>query len=153
MRRISSRATYCYKRVFPLLDLGILLVFSAIVLVSSLQSGELPPMPLLIIPAAIVAVGYVFTRFLVRDLVDEVLDDGDALIIKNGERQQRVLLSDILAVDHSVLVNPPRVTLTLGRLGPFGTKVTFCAPLRFLPFTTSPVVRDLTARIDAARRA
>jgi hypothetical protein len=29
--------------------------------------------------------------------------------------------------------------------------VTFCAPTRFIPFATSPVIDDLIKRVDAAR--
>src|SRR5262245_21238702 len=135
MRRISSRATFWYKRVFLICDVGFLLLFVVAILVFVVQVGETPPAPFVLIPLAIVVTGYVMHKLLVSDLVDEVLDDGDALVIKNGERQQRVLLSDIREVDYSLLVNPPRVTLTIDRLGPFGHTVTFCAPLRFVPFT------------------
>jgi hypothetical protein len=153
MRRISSRATVWYKRIFPIFDFGILLLFLAGALVFIVRTGEMPPLPFLLIPLALVVAGYVMHKLLVSDLVDEVLDDGDALIIKNSECQQRVLLSDIRKVDYSLLVNPPRVTLTIDRPGPFGQQVTFCAPLRFVPFTISPVIRDLIRRTAAARGA
>jgi len=34
----------------------------------------------------------------------------------------------------------------------FGSQVAFCAPIRFVPFSTSPIVDELIQRIDAARR-
>ena len=44
MRRISSRATYWYKRVFPLLDLGILFRTVGIVLLGYGSAAVLRPL-------------------------------------------------------------------------------------------------------------
>jgi len=152
MRRISSRATVYYKRIFPICWFGFLGLVIIGVLVSAVRTGELPSAPLLLIPAAMMLFGYLLDKRLVSDLVDEVLDDGDALIIRNSGRQQRVQLSDIRSLDCSLLVNPQRVTLTIDRLGPFGSRVAFLAPVSFVPFTSSPIVRDLALRIEIARR-
>jgi hypothetical protein len=46
----------------------------------------------------------------------------------------------------------PLVTLTLKRPCQFGTKVTFMALSRFLPFSTNPIVDELIEKVDAARR-
>jgi hypothetical protein len=35
----------------------------------------------------------------------------------------------------------------------FGDRVSFYAPVSFMPFSTSPIVDELIKRIDAARRA
>ena len=107
----------------------------------------------MIVPVGMAAFGYVLMRKLVFDLVDEVLDDGSALVVKNGNREDRIALSDIANVNYSVFANPPRVTLLLRKPSLFGTQVTFCAPVRFVPFATSPVIDELIARIDASRRA
>jgi hypothetical protein len=151
MPRISSSATFFYKRVFPIIWFGFLLIFVAISLFSGSRSGAFPPVPFLIMPALMMVIGYVIMKKLVFDLVDEVLDAGDALLIRNGSQQGQVPLSEIMNVSYSQLVNPPRVTLSLRNPGAFGAKVTFCAPLRFMPFSTSPVIDKLIERIDAAR--
>jgi len=104
------------------------------------------------VPIAMLGFGYWLMRKLVFDLVDEVLDTGDALIVRNRGREERVALANITNVSYSPFINPPRVTLSLRQPSLFGTKVTFCAPVRFMPFTTSPVVDELIERIDAARR-
>jgi hypothetical protein len=39
----------------------------------------------------------------------------------------------------------------LRRTTVFGDQITFGAPLRFVPFSTSPLIDDLINRIDAAR--
>ena len=36
-------------------------------------------------------------------------------------------------------------------IGVFGDNVSFCAPVRFIPFSTHPIINELIERIDAAR--
>ena len=83
--------------------------------------------------------------------VDGVWDDGEALVVRNRGREDRVALSEIMNVSYSPLVSPPRVTLLLRRLSICGTEFTFCAPLRFLAFAADPVIEELIRRVDAAR--
>jgi len=150
MVRVYSKATFYYKRIFPILFFGILLV-AAIAPHTGSASGQLP-LPFLIVPAAITVVAFVLMKRLVFDLVDEVWDDGDALIVRNGETQDRIAFTDIKNVSYSVLMNPPRVTLSLRQPSAFGSQVSFCAPLRFIPFATSPIIDALIDRIDAKRK-
>ena len=92
---------------------------------------------------------------LIFDLVDEVLDAGDALVIRNGDREERVALSDIVNVSYAQLTNPPRVTLSLRNPTQFGDRVTFCAPVRLSPlavFSPNPAIDELIKRVDAARQ-
>jgi hypothetical protein len=152
MSRISSHATFLYKRVFPIFWFGLLLLFLAFGLIGALRSGRSPSLLFLIVPLLMMAFGYFIMKKLIFDLVDEVVDVGDALIISNGGRQERVALSDIVNVSYSPFVNPPRVTLSLRTPGAFGSRVTFCAPIRLVPFSSSPVIDALIERIDAARR-
>ena len=100
-----------------------------------------------------IVLGYSIMRKLVFDLVDEVWDDGDALIVKNGVQPQRIALSEIKNVSYSPYMNPPRVTLSSRHPTVFGDKITFGAPVRVIPFSTSPIIDDLIERTDAARRA
>jgi hypothetical protein len=106
----------------------------------------------LLVPAIMMIVGYIMMKKLLFDLVDEVLDAGDALVVRNGDREERVALSDIMNVGYSPYMNPPRVTLSLRNPGIFGDKVSFCAPVSFMPFSASPIIDELIKRIDAARR-
>ncbi len=152
MRRISSRTTFVYKRIFPLLFFGIVSLFIAFVIVGGLRSGQNPPLPVLIVPVLAAAFIYFVMKRLIFDLVDEVLDAGDALIVRNRGQEDRIALSDITNVNYTPLVSPPRVTLSLRRASVFGAEVTFCAPTRFVPFSSSPVINELIQRIDAARQ-
>ena len=150
MRRISSKTTYLYKRVFPLIWFGFLLLFVGVSLVSGAHGLQM--LPFLIGPVFMAGFGYFIMKKLVFDLVDEVTDLGDALLVKNGNREERIALSNITNVNYSPLVSPPRVTLSLRQPGIFGKQVTFCAPVRFVPFSPSPIIGDLIQRIDSTRR-
>jgi hypothetical protein len=153
MRRISSGMTFFYKRIFPIIWFGFLALFMAAPFVAPMIGGSISPMVFVIAPIMMI-VGYFSMRKLVFDLVDEVLDAGDALVIRNRRLEERIALSDITNVGYSQYMNPPRVTLSLRNPSLFGDRVSFCAPVSLLPtFSTSPIIDELIKRVDAARRA
>jgi hypothetical protein len=152
MRRISSKTTFFNKRVFPVVWFGFIALSIALPLFVGRQHNSTPPIPFLFFPAIMAAVGFFVMKKLVFDLVDEVWDDGDALVVKNGGQEQRIPLGDIKNVSYSPYMNPPRVTLSLRRPTVFGDQITFGAPLRIVPFSTSPAINDLIDRIDVARQ-
>jgi hypothetical protein len=152
MGRISSRTTFYYKRIFPIVWFGFLAVFLTVSVFNGLNTGRYPPLPFFIGPVIMTVFGYFVMKKLIFDLVDEVVDLGDTLLIKNGNQEERVALSDIMNVNYSALVSPPRVTLSMRKPSKFGAQITFCAPIRFVPFATSPAINGLIARVDAARR-
>ena len=151
MRLISSKMTFFNKRVFPAIWFGFLAVFIGLALFSGAGRNPASLLPVLIAPAIMIVFGYVVMKKLVFDLADEVWDDGDSLVVKNGGQEQRIALSDIKNVSYSPFVNPPRVTLSLRRPTVFGDEITFSAPLRLVPFSKSPVITDLIERVDQAR--
>jgi hypothetical protein len=154
MRRISSRWTFFYKRVFPVFWCGILILFVAVQVFKTGQSGDYPPLvPFLIAPIIMLVFGFFFLRKFVFDLVDEVWDDGDTLLVRNRGQEERINLADIKNVSSSQLSSPPRITLSLRRPSLFGDQVTFCGPLRLLPFASNPAIDDLVDRIDRARES
>jgi hypothetical protein len=152
MRRISSQLTFFYKRVFPIVWFGFLFVFMGVALFANPRAGSPPLLPFLLVPAGMIVLGFFLMKRLIFDLVDEVWEDGDSLIVKNRGEEQRIALSDIKNVNYQTLTSPPRVTLSLRQPMASGDRVTFCAPVRFMPFSTSPLIDDLIERIDAARR-
>jgi hypothetical protein len=96
--------------------------------------------------------GIFIMKKLVLDLVDEVWDEGDSLVVRNRGEEQHIPLSDIRNVNYQSFTSPPRVTLSLRQPNASGDRITFCAPVRLVPFSTSPVIDDLINRVDAARR-
>ena len=156
MRRISSGMTFFYKRIFPIIWFGFLVLFIAAPFVAPLFGGSFSgsPTAFLLVPVVMFMVGYFMMKKLLFDLADEVLDAGDALVIRNGHLEERVALSEIMNVAYTPFMNPPRVTLSLRNPGMFGDRVSFCAPVSLMPtFSTSPIIDELIKRIDAARIA
>ena len=152
MRRISSKWTFFYKSVFPIFWFGFIILFLVVALFVPMRSGQSPPIPALIVPAIMFVVGFFLMKKFVFDLADEVWEDNDVLIVKNRGQEQRIALRDIKNVSYSPMMSPPRVVLSLRRPTVFGGQIAFCAPVRFVPFATSPIVDDLIDRIDAARQ-
>ena len=152
MTLISSRATAFYKRGFPILWFGFLLVLIVMPLIVSSQTGQWAQPTFFIVPIMLMAIGYYVFKRIIFNLVDQVYDLGDALLVRNGTQEERIALSDITNVSYTPLMNPPQVTLSLRQPTAFGVKLTFCAPKRFVPFGSSPVIDELIRRVDAARR-
>lgn len=144
--------TFFNKRVFPAIWFGFLALFIAVPIILGLYRNSTPPIPFLLFPAIMAAVGFFIMKRLIFDLVDEVWEDGDSLVVKNAGQEQRIALSDIKNVSYSPFINPPRVTLSLRRPTVFGDEITFVAPARLIPFATSPLIKDLIDRVDAARQ-
>ena len=59
-----------------------------------------------------------------RALLDEVILDGDCLLMRRGDVRVSLPLNDILTIDRDYWAN---ITLTTGRATPFGTEITFIA--------------------------
>jgi len=110
-----------------------------------------PFIPFLVVPVVMATFGYMLFRKLIFDLVDEVWDDGDALVVKNSGIEGRIALTAIINVAFSTLTNPERVTLTLREPGRFGKEITFSPPRRFLGFARSPIIGELIERVDRTR--
>ncbi len=151
MIKISSRSTFFSKKVFPVIWFGFLVFFIIIALAGMAAKSEIIA-PLLIMPVFMAIFGYVIMKKLVFDLADEVWDTGDALLVKNKNEEELIPLTNIINVSYSVMVNPPRVTLTLRQPCRFGKEVSFSPPVRFVPFSKSPIIAELIERIDAKRR-
>jgi hypothetical protein len=152
MRRISSKWTFFYKRIFPVIFFGFLVVFIGIALFANLRSNSaLDNIPFLIVPIVMTVIVFFISKKLIFDLADEVWEDGDTLVVRNFGQEQRIALADIKNVNYSPLISPPRVTLSLRRPTVFGDEVTFCAPVRLVPLAPNPVINDLIERVDRAR--
>jgi hypothetical protein len=94
---------------------------------------------------------YFLMRQVLFDLVDEAWDVGDYLLFKNKGIEETVPLTNIMNVSYTVLINPPRVTLTLRIPSRLGNEITFSPPHALKPFKKSPIVDELIERVDRAR--
>jgi hypothetical protein len=116
------------------------------------KRGEAIDWGFLVVPLFMAIIGYAVMKMLVLDLVDEVLDLGDALLVRNAGQEERILLNNISNVSHATFTNPPRITLTLRQPSRFEKNVTFSPLLRLNPFSKDPIAEELIERVDAARQ-
>jgi len=156
---ISSKMTFFYKRIFPALWFGLLAFFVLISVPTSFaisaKSGTAPIFPFLLVPTFLAVFGYFLFRSLIFDLADEVRDEGAVLTVRKDDIAECIDLEDIINVNSTILMNPPRITLTLRRSGALGDSVSFMPPARFAiasAFRIHPVAEDLIRRIDAKRQ-
>lgn len=152
MTRLSSRWTFFYKRLFPVIWFGFIALFVLLPWTNRHHTQGLP-LPVFIMPVVMGVFGYLLFRRLLFDLVDEMWDDGDALVARNGGVEQRIPLQTIINVGFSTMTRPERVTLRLREPGSLGPEVTFMPPARFVFFGRNPVIDELIERVDRARRA
>ena len=152
MSRISSTLPFYYKRIFPLIWVGGCVLIGGLGLYAALSKGS-GLFPLVIITPIIFVLGIYFMKKYVSDLVDEVLDDGDALVVKNNGQEQRIALADITNVSYAAMTSPPRVVLSLRHPTVFGDQVAFCAPVQIMTFATSPTITELIKRVERARES
>jgi hypothetical protein len=152
MPLMSSKMTFFYKRIFPIIWFGFLAVFFAIALVKGLAADPISNLPFLIVPIVMAIIGYQFMKRMAFNLVDQVFDLGDALLVRSGGQEERIALADIKNVNFSPYMSPPQVTLSLRRPSVFGDTIVFCGPARFMPLSSDPIIEKLVHRIDAARR-
>lgn len=150
MKKLTSKATFFHKRIFPTIWFGFLGLFICIGLFST-TSGKGPGIMFLIVPIAMIIFGYFLMRKLVWDLIDEVYDDGTSVLFRNSEQEVRVNLKDIKNVSYSTMTNPPRVTLSIRYKTRFGDKLTFSPPSSWVPFKKNEDIEELIDRIDEAR--
>ena len=152
MQLVSSKMTFFYKLIFPVIWFGFLAVFFLVGLVKSLAGDPISNLPSLIVPVVMAIVGYQIMKKMAFNLVDEVFDLGDALLVRSGGQEERIALADIKNVNFVPYMSPPQVTLSLRRPSVFGDTIVFCTPARLMPLSPSPMIEKLVDRIDAARR-
>ena len=147
MTKISG-STFYFKTLFPVVWFGLLTLFLLRAGLTDERSLEF------VIGSIVMAIfGFAFFKTTVWDLADEILDAGDHLIFRKGEKKQRVRFEEIINIDYKHMAAPERVTIHFLSPGATGRRLVFNPPLRLNPFSESPIVADLIARVDNARGA
>jgi hypothetical protein len=150
MKKLSSKSTFFYKRIFPAIWFGFIIFFILTALFVDRRDSNADVM-IFVVPVFMAVIGYFIMKNLVFDLMDEVYDEGSSLLFKNKGRTVRVNLTDIKNVSYSVMVNPPRVTISLRHKTEFGDELSFSPPASLIPFKKNPDIKELIDRIDRAR--
>ena len=150
MKRLSSKWTVFYKKIFPIIWFGILIFIG----LGAFGAGKKIDEPGILIGALLfmAAFGYLLMKHLVFDLADEVWGRGDNLLIKNKGIDVIVHLSNIINVNYAHYMNPPKVTLDLRTPCRLGKSISYSAHTSIIPFKKDPLVMELIEKIDTARR-
>jgi hypothetical protein len=150
MQKISTKGIFFIKWVYPLVWLGFLAFFAAMLFT---QGDYKENLIFLIVPFAMAVFGYFFMKKTVWNLADEVYDCGDSLLVRNRGTEEIIALSNILNISISKYSKSHEITLRLENPGMFGSEISFCpkAPFAFIPFSKNLVFEDLAVRIDEAR--
>jgi hypothetical protein len=88
MSLISSKMTFFYKRVFPIIWFGVLAVLFLVGLIKGL-ADPFSNLPFLIVPIVMAIFGYQFMKRITFNLVDQVFDLGDALLVRGGGQEEQ----------------------------------------------------------------
>ena len=89
MRPLSSKMTFYYKRVSPVSFFGVVLLMFGFGLISVLRDRQVSNVPFLIVLLLLAVFAYRFMKKLVFNLSDEVLDAGNALVVRSTHRTVR----------------------------------------------------------------
>lgn len=146
VRKISSRATFWNRRVFPVLWFGFLALWSCAAGYGVFHKGV--PIFVLLVPAVMAVFGFLMMRWLVFPLADEVFLDGDEVIVRKGGREIRFPVRQIINVDSSVMTRPERITLLLREPCEWGREIVFTPTFHFRWFTRHPIAGELIARAN-----
>lgn len=156
MQRLSSRSTFFFKRVFPAFWFGFLALWTVAWAGSAVATHNMKMLAVLPGPLIMALFGYALFKWLLFGLVDEVWLEGDQLLVRNRGEQSHVPLANIINVNASVMVSPPRITLSLRQASAaLGKDISFMPIGRtslLAAFKPSPVAADLIQRIDALRQ-
>ena len=143
-----------YKRVFPCLWFGFIGLFLVVALITAVVGRRPTPIEaavFFLLPIGMGVFGYIVLRFVVFNMADEVLVDGDALIVKLRNCEQRIALSNIKNVTYNNFYNPSRITLMLREKVDGADAVAFIPTFRIFQHTLHPTAQILIDRVDAIR--
>ena len=129
---------------------GFLIIFLCVGLIANIAvKGD--RIMFVVVPIGMIIFGYFLMKKLVWDLIDEVYDEGTALLFRNRGQEFRVMLKDIKNVSYTIMMNPPRVTLSIRYPTDLGDELSFSPPASWNPFKKNQDIEVLIDRIDKAR--
>jgi hypothetical protein len=159
MRRLSSSSTFFYKWVFPVIWLG----FIGFGFIMGFFSPHIrqypPPVPMIVaMPIIMLVFSFFLFRRLLGGLADEVMLDGDTLIVKKGDEQLRIALAEVININSLNAVNPRRISLRLRNSTRLGRDIDFIPvgrrSFRFVGMIRlDPLAEELIDRVEALRRS
>ena len=151
-QRLSSRLTFFYRFVFPLLWIPGFGLATLVLWTGGTTTGEPIPIEVKFIFLAGMIAGSLTILWLALRIRTVYLER-DRLVVSEGLREIRIPLTAIVEVKESRMWNPKMVTVVLDRSSEYPDRVVFIAPMTFqFVWSDHPVVRELRGHIDRAKR-
>lgn len=147
-RLLSSRLTYFYKRVFPVVWI---LTFSAGTFFLWIYNYEGTSSFKWFVLVCLLG-GSIFLRwFSVRLKVVSL--QGEQIVVSDYRSKETISLRQIEEVTETRIWNPKLIKLRLNRPGRWGDEIVFIAPIRFqFIFSNHPLVKELRHMIQTTRQ-
>lgn len=123
-------------------------LFGALSLVTMLGFGGMPGTLVL---ASVAVLLLLIEKATHSAVVDEVLDEGDHLVFRDGDIAQRIRLRDIEGVRLVLWNRPGRVVVHTTVDGPLGREIAFMPPLAMNPLNVGAIADELNRRARTAR--
>lgn len=101
-------------------------------------------------PIIMIVFGFFLFKNFAWDLADEVLDNGNELLVTRNNQNIRIELKDIVNINHQKS-SPERVVLTIRNKDIWGGEIAFIPPFGFNVLSKNKYVEDLIERMDKAR--
>ncbi len=108
----------------------------------------------IVVPCVMAAIIFVYFKYVIGAMADEVFDCGDTLLVKRGKVECQVRIAAIKSLADKTHGKEYRIVLKLRRPCLLGSKVAF-APTLTGPnfFKAHPIATDLRSRIEESRKA
>ncbi len=146
LRRLSSvNMTLWAKTVFPIIWFGFIGLMTLCTIIAMIATQRLI-WQVLILPGMALPV-YVFMRWWTFPMLDEVLIEGDHIIVKNNSQKDCFSIANVIDASASWFMNPERVALTLKEPCRFGRKIVFSPTFRWLSGGPHPIAAQLMRRV------
>lgn len=151
---LSSSMTETYKYTIPRSPRVIALIFLVVALgrvVYSLLHFQFSIADLILFafPAIALCISRLYRDLYSYDLVDEVIDEGETLLVRNEGMEDRIYISNIREVVYIGYERPQRVVLWLRESTPFGKQIVFMPRYQPLCISNHPIATDLRNRMTA----
>ena len=152
MKRISSSNTRVLQLYTPFLFSFFGLMFAvAMPLRHTLENVGIQ-FPSVIATCMLLACVIAWFARSLMGFADEVIDEGDALLVRRRGIQERVAISNIIEVrDRTNVRWPPRVVLILRQPSALGSYIVFCPEGGSRLSGGNPVANDLRVRLQRSR--
>lgn len=146
MKKISRSSWY--SKAFMILWCGGVVLFMGIAWVEGAVAQSLM---FVLVPVLMLILAYIYFNHFIRDLIDDVYDEGDSLLFRKGDKEQRVFLKDIVNINHRTINALERIEIQVRTDGELGKLLAFTPPMRMNHLVKPPIVTDLIERVDNER--